>query len=1074
MKSMTLQLFEYLLAVQNCKLTTIRNLDEYPMHWFFDELLAYQNVELVRDTHDKMLVIKPPQPQSKRSCFKAQKLYDAFLKIAKQQTETALSLNFGVGLLYMGGLNPVSHPILTMNLDVTFNYDNEQIKLHFGNGKLGIDRILNYALFYGTDIVAEIKAYVQDLALDPFDQHQVAIVMQKIIEIIHPRGQYFASLKAASLCDNQLPYIVNIAMIYPQTEAVQREINQQLVLLERQKAFVKYLRYHQPSAVLEMVANFDPAYSQNKTSPTQVLKIEDLCYLWPTIGVEHQILSALEHNSAVTVLDSFVDFNNQTAVNLLTHLAATGKRVLVVGENAQTLADLQTNLPEELAGIHSKLPNDVADLTQIEADLATLLAKKADPDFNLSTTAKLQAEIELANNELLLLIEKIATTRGQGSRKNYWHGERYYPTPEQSTKQPVNEQPTVAEKSDDQTDFWQLRPYFTAANKELLNYEFIDLGELTELVIYQQMLALEGKCLQQTFENPGLDKIFDEDTDVRFIHYLHTELPNLIQELSKITTKYSENVLKQALVDIETYYDLTAALGHVNVKLKGVACFDGPVLQRELLIDLLNTTFGIDSFEMETINVNDSRQLWDFYQTKKSELTVALDVTNTILTFNNTAMELSDNFIGITADGLEMLVVLYEAVTLNLNKIEFEQSWQTVREYFIEYFNMLETDVEIHPSCVALYEALHANDYEEFKNCLANIQQFLLARNNFVTFAENIENFNGGKLTSEPTILGINHPSPTNHVDDNLLGQMSVDKSELLEHGVDYLLDYLLQLQMNLIECTSVNNLKNGTTEAAQTLTILLSDKQVVDERLTTQVLTTFGVVFMPLANTQLLANHGANLFDVVVFVDASKSNILRINELNYAPKAVLFGHQNDECQNPLKLNYYDFNHLTSVYGETVSNFGRKYLQASLFELLASKISRAARIKLDNYEAHDPLNELGATVATGVKNCATHIEDEIFDALITAGYQVKCKVTHDDMTLDFLVIGTNNMMAINVLGDAKIDHETMIAQITKEVELRKKGLPIRTIQAAHFYLNSRQILAELYEHLEKLGISPKK
>ena len=1192
MKNATLQLFEYLLAAQNSSIATVQNVNDYPVHWFLDELLTYRNVELVRSTDgESKLVIHCPDKKHKKVedslmlailldllqydeenkqqvligvdelrenlveeldavnrkignsgqgkiilnewqklllgvpetsishrtaiiaqgstyaimepvlaeyqvwlekfhsknadqtlALKERHLYEWLMNLASEDG-TPLEVNFGVGMLYINGENPISHPLLTVKCDVLAKPKQEEVELRFGNQTLTVDNILNYILFYGADIVQEMKDYVTDLALEPFDLDQVATVMQKIIKVIHPNGQYFASPAAAIAGIDHLPQVLHMSVIYAKEKQPYDDVAKQKTAVAKQKSLVKYLSKKKPSDVLGSVVDPNYVTPNERATDYRVPNPKNMLYPWAGPGAEHQILALLDYHNAVAVTEPENKNNHYLTVNLLTHLIATGKRILVVGEDDLTLDRIQCDLPTKLSGLHTKLASNYASYAGIKSDLATLMDRRASNEFTKSSVDDLRNEIQLANAELSTLIDKIVQFRELGSRKNYWHGERYYPEAEQMIKDSNEELPFDID-SEEVERYWRLRPYFTPENMELLNYEFINIDELTEYYAYDRMLALEEKYLQQVYANPGLDDTFENGTDIKFMQYLYTELPKLMKEVANVKTEYGNKVLKQAIVNAEVYHELAAALGRINIELKDINCFDTTAFQREVLIGKLNNTFEISNLDMATIDTNNIAQLWDFYQQKKEELTIALVAANSILAFNTEAIELSRNFKGISDDGLEYINVLYDAAALYISKFDFEESWKNVRDYFISYYMPIVAQPDIHPSCINLFEALKKGSYEEFKVALETIQDVLLTRHNFITFGEFIEKLGKFAPTFTATMMSENHGDDKlvayfenamnkAKLDGGLAGQISVGESELLENGIDYLLDYLLQLQHDLIACESWKNTKFAPKDVVVEVNNLLAIERPLDEVLVGKILSCFSVIFMPLSESGLIKNYDPNRFDLVIFADANKSNVMRLSELMHAHKAILFGSEQDTRVDPLSLGYYDFNRLAGTYGQTLHQFGEQYFNNSLLNLLANSAAWDAKIILPRYAMQLSVNEIADDVKSGEKVCDTHVEDEIFDALVGNGYDVKCKIDVGNTTLDFLISGEYSALAINVLGDNKLDRDEIKAQLEQEVELRKKGLYIRTIQSAHFYLNSRKTLMELYDYLEKLGIHPK-
>lgn len=1191
MENATLQLFEYLLATQNSNTTNAQDLNEYPAHWFLDEILTYTNVELKHSSSSKSRLViycpkslkKPSETseflaeilrllqyddasnpnllisddgleknlileletvnkkilaseympvlinewqqlllginnsqissddvinteedaqklikdivaeyknwkfkitsnETKLQNIKEQALYDWFTEMIGD-TGFALKLKYGVGVLYIPGDLQVSHPLLTMDLEVTNDKKNNQILLTFANWALEIDPVLEYVLFNETDISQSIKSYVAGLEIDPFDHELIAIVLQKISQMI-AGAQYFATPEVAISASVDTTQILHLPVIYAKDKPAIGDKNKRKLIVEKQKSLVKFLTHKEPSDVVSSIVNPKYVIPKDHYTNYRTPSYKNLLYPWPDNGIEQRILNSLDFHNAVTVLDQGSNSNDLIINNFLTHLIASGNRVLVVGESATSLDEVRARLPEYFSGLHTKLANNYGNYQKNYADLQQLIDKKAASDEHTTDGSELRSKIQLANAELTELIEKIVDFRELGSKKNFWQGDRYYTNDKKFGNDPVAKDLPADISSEEAQEILELRPYFTPENMELLNYEFININELENYHGYEKLLILEKKYLEAVYEHAGLEETFDESTDIRFFDYLYEELPKLMREVAEIKTSYGNKILKKSLLSDKTYQTLATSLGKMNIEVKDAEFFDATVSEKEQLIEKLNKMLDLQAQEMSGISTDDSTALWKFYQNKKTEMTDALRTANSVLTFNTKAMDLSKNFKGILADGLDIMNILYEAVSLHLMKIELDASWQNVKNHFLTVNEATFLSENIYPSCQALYELLKSkrSTIDEFKVALFEIENILKARNSFVIFAEFVEKMGSFAPTFTAALLSEENPNQTinsyfekalsKEKTEGIIGQISVSESELLEHGIDYLHEYLQELQHKLIDHESLKNYRFARQDVLNDTEELFANEHPLDELLVNKILTSFNVVFMPLAESGLVKDFDANLFDLVIFIDATKSNVIRGVELMHAHKAILFGNITDRLVDPLNLRAYDFRRLGELYGETLNQFGQQYFNSSLFNLLVNSAAWDSQITLNSSEIKFSVQKAIEENEIGVRKCNTHVEDEIFDALAEQGYQVLCKVKYQNALLDFLVIGTDRAVAINVLGDAKLERDDVKLQLDSEVELRKQGLVIKTVQAAHFYLNSRKTLLELYEKLSELEIYP--
>ena len=1021
-----------------------------------------------------------------KQALKAQEFYDYILNFTNENNSKN-RINLGIGILCVPATHSINHPILTLSIDVVVDQSKGICKLIFEEQSLKVDDTLDYLLFYDLESVNKMRQDINGIKLDPFDNNLIATVLQKIVKYLHPKGRYVASSTDAMSLPKDITQVFHRSVLYVREEESYGR--------DKLKLIVEHLsNNHTLSDVIGSIV--DPNYSSHDNNLSEGL-INDPLFVWSTDGVEKQMLNLLDQHNAVVVFEEEKENKNFIVANLVTHLMVGGKRVLIVGEEEDVLDRIQLAIPHYLSGLHNKLTTKQIDNKELKKDLVTLLAKKDHYRHSNLATEKVNNEIEQINAQLNEITRRIVDYRELESKKIFWKDKRYYPyelaqlISKLGGKDYLKGDSISLDTSFDMKDsevqkFWELRSYFTPEHLSLLNYDFIDINELYSYHEYQKMLALEEKYLQ--LAKAGINKvsnnIFDKTSDIRFVQYLFDQLPKLMKDVAEIKTPYGKRIFEKALIDLESYHTLASSLDRINRGIKDLEIFEFSGLEREELIKKLNQIFDIQPVDLPNLDDNDQSELIEFYLKKRSEMSAALRTAHLILIFNEGAIALSRNFKGISAEAIDMMDILYNAAALHLNKIEFEICWTRVKSHFIRIYQPLIQQEHIHPACVDMYEALKSGNVNEFREVLEEIENLIKVRQNFVIFGNFISQIGDimpiftTSIMSDQSFDAAVVPNFKEAFDqgklNGLFDQLHIYESEFLDQGIEYLKECLVKLHHEKIEKESWKNACSVSENILMETVELLEEEPLPTNKVVNNLLSVFSVIFMPLSENDIIKNFDPSLFDLVIFVDAQASNIMRITELMHAHKAILFGNKKDNLITPLNIRQEDFQKLVNIYGKALQNFGEQYFGESLFDLIADSAAWDAQIKLPKQATHIPINCIGQHVKSGVKKCDNPIEDEIFEALMKFGYDVKCKVKVGKITLDFLVAGDSNSLAINVVGDTQMQREEIKSQIEQEMELRRRGLNIRTVQASHFYLNSRKTLMDLRDSLEKLEIYPLK
>ena len=1034
----------------------------------------------------------------KNQIINAQEIYDYVIN-SNLVSKTEQQLYLGIGILYIPSYPSIYHPLLTLKINLELNHEENVCRLNLENAPFKIDPILDHVLFYDFEAVEEIRKRVQQNKFTIFDDEIIADILKKIIARVHPKGRYSASpVDVASAGDN-IPLLLHRSVLFLKQDQVDQ-------LTQRLESTVNNLQtYFVPSDVLSSIVDPNYASNQNQTSDFLIENYEQSLFPVSPIDpassteLEQNVLQLLNKNSAVAIFEENNTNKFPIISNLIMYFMGCGKKLLIVAEKENELDEVRKLLPSYLEGLHTMISDDEYHINLIKESLYKLSEGIEKYKDLPNDTSQIIENIEKAKTKSDEVKKQIVDYRELSSKKIFWKEKRYFPYElaqiisklgglEHLSGDVIPINAKFEMKNSEIQKLWELKSYFTPENMDLLNYDFIDIDELKNYQGYQKLLETQELYLRLRDERKDLENMFDEETDTRFVQYLYDQLPRLIKDVDEISDPYGQKILQEAMMSLDSYHSLVAAVDRINRTIEDIPHLD--TKDRHIaLIEKLNHLFSIDPSESPNIfNLsNDGESLYEFYSNKKRSMIKALRVAHLIWIFNEGALALSKKFKGISAGGISGMNMLHHAAALHLSKVEVDIGWSRVRSHFIRVYQPIIQQEHIHPVCLDLYETLKHNSFNDFQAVLNELSDKILIRHKFITFGNFIAEI-GKLLPNFTTKLMADIDTEQDTAPDfqaafeqgklsMLFEQLKRYESEILEQKHEQLEAYKLDLQHEFIEKECWKNRNSYNKDNVLELTQSIDDLPL-STNILKRIFASFPAVFLSLNQDAITSKITPNQFDLIIFVDASSSDVYRLLDLMHAQKAILFGNTNEKLPKKNQVSLANLNKLSTKYGQALHNFGQQYLEASLLDLVAHSAAWDARLKISQ---SSPLRLIKGLLKgfesdgkKGVKKCDNVVEEEIFEAIKKIGYEIRCKVKAGNLLLDFLIEGEANSLAINVVGDTQMQREMIKKQLEQEIILKNQGLNVYTVQAPNYYLNPLQTLLNLCEKLEELNIYPKK
>lgn len=182
-----------------------------------------------------------------------------------------------------------------------------------------------------------------DLSLDARHEKEIAPFLQKVIHLISPDGQYYSTEEPyIEMWESpRISYTPALFIRKSSRQTWSEELEQTRKELENGLEI--------PSHIARLVSTDEEEILGESLPPEDWTSwTEDVLYPLPSNSAQRQVLERLAKSDGVVVQGAPGTGKSHTIVNVVAHLLAHGKRVLITSEKERSLEVLTEMIPEEL------------------------------------------------------------------------------------------------------------------------------------------------------------------------------------------------------------------------------------------------------------------------------------------------------------------------------------------------------------------------------------------------------------------------------------------------------------------------------------------------------------------------------------------------------------------------------------------------------------------------------------------------------------------------------------------------------------------------------------------------------
>ena len=382
------KIFSYLLSIKNMNDKTIRNIKEYEKVYWQKELQNISGCTFNYDENNEYWLTIDDR---------AGKLYSDFQKTYLQLEKNSenLEIIWANGLLtWLKEEKEIVHPIFTTKMEIKFDIVNKTFTLKPYNNQTNVElEFLNEYLEVNLDSLLTLRNKAKDMALDVRDISFASNIFEEIVILLKAYKEGFYIDKLSS--DSEILIQPNI-QFYNAPCIILRKVDTRLWNMELNDV-LKQIRegFPIPKTIEALVSDEEVVQDIEMIDEWKEVG-EDVLFPLPANDEQMEITKRLAENYGIVVQGPPGTGKSHSIANLICHLLAHGKRVLVTSQTDRALRVLSNKIPEEVRALCiSILGNDTKSLEELDESVRKITE-------NLSMdTKELRKEIKLLKYKLI-------------------------------------------------------------------------------------------------------------------------------------------------------------------------------------------------------------------------------------------------------------------------------------------------------------------------------------------------------------------------------------------------------------------------------------------------------------------------------------------------------------------------------------------------------------------------------------------------------------------------------------------------------------------------------------------------
>ena len=386
------KIFSYLLNIKNMNEKTIRSINEYEKVYWQKEMQKISGCTFNSDENkDYWFSIDE----------RAEKLYSEFQKtyLKLEKSSEDLEIIWSNGLLtWQRKEEKIVHPIFTTKMEIKLDSKKKIFTLKPYNNQTNVElEFLNEYLEVNLDSLLNIRNKAKDMALDVRNIEAASGIFADLAMLLkdYHGGSYIEELSGETDIE-----ILTSIQFYNAPCIILRTVDTRLWNMELNDVLTQIRAGFPIPKTIEALVSEEELVQDIETTEEWKEVGEDVLFPLPASREQTEITKRLAENFGIVVQGPPGTGKSHSIANLICHLLAHGKRVLVTSQTDRALRVLSNKIPEEVRALCiSILGNDTKSLEELDESVRKITE-------NLSMdTKELRKEIKFLKYKLSSCVE---------------------------------------------------------------------------------------------------------------------------------------------------------------------------------------------------------------------------------------------------------------------------------------------------------------------------------------------------------------------------------------------------------------------------------------------------------------------------------------------------------------------------------------------------------------------------------------------------------------------------------------------------------------------------------------------
>lgn len=368
-KDKLLSVISYLISIKNLGLKNITDISAYEKIFWQKKLVEDECIIKTNSNSEQWIEI------SKHNGSVYDEFFKLYLKL--QKSEEQLEIVYGYGFLLWDKNNKkIAHPLFTVKTELIFDEKYTKIILKPIKDKINLElEVLEGINVKRLEDIIKIKSEMDKNNVDLGNIDETEKFLKNIISCLDPKNVEDRKIEKEWIGIDSLP-IDKKPIFYSEPVILVRKVNNRPWKRELSKMLEKINKGEEIPPTIEALVD-ESFQEDNKKHSDEWSKIADnLLFPLPYNKEQGEVVKRLSENFSVVVQGPPGTGKSHTIVNLICHLVAHGKRVLVTSQRENPLRLLSKNVPEEIRALcMSLVGNDLKSLKELEYSIKRITEK---------------------------------------------------------------------------------------------------------------------------------------------------------------------------------------------------------------------------------------------------------------------------------------------------------------------------------------------------------------------------------------------------------------------------------------------------------------------------------------------------------------------------------------------------------------------------------------------------------------------------------------------------------------------------------------------------------------------------